>query len=111
MEALLSAVKEVKRADILEHIEVNVFSVISLYQATRPLLEKRQPPVPSAGYGASKSLLPWYSIRIDSEEVWLDAFVLNPGWVQTDMGNSGAKFYGFEWAPDTIEKSTAAWLM
>jgi norsolorinic acid ketoreductase len=33
-------VKDVKRADILEHIEVNVFSVVSLYQATRPLLEK-----------------------------------------------------------------------
>lgn len=33
-------VKDVKRADVLEHIEVNVFSVVSLYQATRPLLEK-----------------------------------------------------------------------
>lgn len=33
-------VKDVKRTDILEHIEVNVISVVSLYQATRPLLEK-----------------------------------------------------------------------
>lgn len=33
-------VKDAKRADILEHFEVNVLSVIALYQATRPLLEK-----------------------------------------------------------------------
>jgi norsolorinic acid ketoreductase len=33
-------VKDVKRADITEHIEVNVLSVVSLYQATRDLLEK-----------------------------------------------------------------------
>ena len=33
-------VKDVKTADLLEHIQVNVFGVISLYQATRPLLEK-----------------------------------------------------------------------
>lgn len=33
-------VKDVRRADILEHIEVNVLSVVSLYQATRALLEK-----------------------------------------------------------------------
>jgi NAD(P)-dependent dehydrogenase (short-subunit alcohol dehydrogenase family) len=33
-------VKEVKRAEILEHMEVNVFGVVSLYQATRGLLQK-----------------------------------------------------------------------
>lgn len=33
-------VKDVKRADILKHIEVNVLSVVSLYQATRDLLQK-----------------------------------------------------------------------
>jgi norsolorinic acid ketoreductase len=33
-------VKDVKRVDILEHIEVNVLSVVSLYQATRDLLQK-----------------------------------------------------------------------
>ena len=33
-------VKDVKIQDLREHIEVNVFSVVSLYQATRPLLEK-----------------------------------------------------------------------
>lgn len=33
-------VKVVKRAEILEHLEVNVFGVVSLYQATRDLLQK-----------------------------------------------------------------------
>jgi norsolorinic acid ketoreductase len=33
-------VKDVKRADIREHIEINVLSVVSLYQATRDLLQK-----------------------------------------------------------------------
>ena len=33
-------VKDVKRADILEHFEVNVLSVVTLYQATRALLER-----------------------------------------------------------------------
>lgn len=51
----------------------------------------RQSPVPSATYGASKSILPWYGIRINFEDAWLNTFVLDPGWVQTDMGNSGAK--------------------
>ncbi|KAJ5775216.1 uncharacterized protein N7511_000227 [Penicillium nucicola] len=118
-------VKDAKRADVLEHIEVNVLSVISLYQATRPLLEKsitkpvyaimgsgagalgRQPPVPSAVYGASKSILPWYGVRINAEDEWLNTFVLDPGWVQTDMGNGAAKGWGIESAPDTVEKSTS----
>ncbi|KAJ5363672.1 uncharacterized protein N7496_009385 [Penicillium cataractarum] len=117
-------VKDVKRADILEHIEVNVLSVVSLYQATRNLLQKstvkpvfaimgsgagalgRQPPVPSASYGASKSILPWYGVRINAEDEWLNTFVLDPGWVQTEMGNSAANDWGIESAPDTIEKST-----
>ncbi|KAI9046213.1 uncharacterized protein KD926_004051 [Aspergillus affinis] len=118
-------VNEVKRADIVEHIEVNVLSVVSLYQATRSLLEKstakpvfaimgsgggalgRQPPIPSAAYGASKSILPWYAVRISAEDEWLNTFVIDPGWVQTDMGNSAARGWGLESAPDTVDKSTS----
>jgi len=33
-------VKDVKRAELQEHLEVNVFGVVSLYQATRDLLQK-----------------------------------------------------------------------
>ncbi|KAB8229951.1 uncharacterized protein BDW43DRAFT_302734 [Aspergillus alliaceus] len=117
------AVKDVHRADILEHVEVNVLSAVSLYQATRDLLHNstgnpifaimgsgagalgRQPPVPSAVYGASKSMVHWYGVRINSEDAWLNTFVLDPGWVQTDMGNTAAQGWGIESAPDSIDKS------
>ncbi|RAL13039.1 uncharacterized protein BO97DRAFT_424212 [Aspergillus homomorphus CBS 101889] len=67
----------------------------------------RQPPVPSAAYGASKSIIPWYGVRINAEDEWLNTFVIDPGWVQIDMGNGAAKGWGLESAPDTIEKSTS----
>ncbi|KAJ5326050.1 hypothetical protein MYU51_010809 [Penicillium brevicompactum] len=118
-------VKDVKRSDIVEHIEVNVLGVVSLYQASRSLLQKstsspvysmigssggalgRQAPVPNAAYGASKSVLPWYGVRINAEDEWLNAFVIDPGWVQTDMGNRAAKGWGYESAPVTVEDSTS----
>ena len=33
-------VKDVKRADVQTHLDVNVFGLVSLYQATRDLLQK-----------------------------------------------------------------------
>ena len=63
-----------------------------------------QPPAPNATYGASKSLLQWYGIRINNEDEWLNTFVLDPGWVQTDMGNEAARAWGIESAPDSVEK-------
>lgn len=38
-------VKDVKRATILEHVEINTLSVVSLFQATRDLLQKSARPV------------------------------------------------------------------
>ncbi|KAF2965629.1 hypothetical protein GQX73_g7941 [Xylaria multiplex] len=116
--------RDVKRGDIIEHIDVNALSVISLFQATRALLQKspgkpifapigsgagalgRQPPVPSSAYGPSKSLLFWYGIRINAEEEWLNTFIVDPGFVQTDMGNDAARRLGFkEDALLTIDES------
>ncbi|KAI8624573.1 putative NADPH-dependent 1-acyl dihydroxyacetone phosphate reductase [Xylariaceae sp. FL1651] len=115
--------RDVKRADILEHVEVNVLSVISLFQATRDLLQKspnrpifapvgsgagslgRQPPVPSSVYGASKSMLFWYGIRINAEEEWLNTFVLDPGWVQTEMGNAAARNWGLKEATIPLDEA------
>ncbi|KAI1300802.1 hypothetical protein F5Y03DRAFT_224302 [Xylaria venustula] len=115
--------RDVRREDILEHVEVNVLSVISLFQATRELLKKasgepvfapigsgggalgRQPQVPSSAYGASKSMLFWYGVRINAEEEWLNTFVLDPGWVQTDMGNDAAKLWGLKEATLTVDEA------
>ncbi|RYP12041.1 hypothetical protein DL765_007501 [Monosporascus sp. GIB2] len=119
----LPLVKEVKTAGILKHLQVNVFGVIALYQALRNLLQKspnnpifapmgsgggscgRQPQVPNAMYGASKSMLQWYGVRINAEDKWLNTFILDPGWVQTDMGSTAAKGLGVEEAPITVEDS------
>ncbi|KAI1326925.1 hypothetical protein F5Y16DRAFT_399848 [Xylariaceae sp. FL0255] len=116
-------VREVKRSDIEEHMALNVYSVVSLYQATRDLLQKstnspkfvimgssagsltRQPPVPNAAYGASKCTLPWYALRICAEDEWLNSFVLDPGFVQTDGGNSAAQTFGMQEAPLGVDKS------
>lgn len=48
----------------------------------------------------------WYGIRINAEDEWLNAFILDPGWVQTEMGNFGARSMGMEQAPETVERST-----
>ncbi|CAF9933192.1 MAG: hypothetical protein HETSPECPRED_008566 [Heterodermia speciosa] len=116
-------VKDVKRSDILDLFETNALGPVSLYQATRDLLQKstkkpifapvgsgagalgRQPPIPNASYGASKSVLFWYGVRIHAEDEWLNTFVLDPGFVQTDMGNKGAKAFGMEEAPVRVEDS------
>ncbi|KAI3320586.1 putative NADPH-dependent 1-acyl dihydroxyacetone phosphate reductase [Xylariaceae sp. AK1471] len=115
--------RDAKRADIIEHVEVNVLSVMSLFQATRDLLQKspvqpifapmgsgagslgRQPPVPSSVYGASKSMLFWYGIRINAEEEWLNTFVIDPGWVQTEMGNTAARGWGLKEATLPIDEA------
>lgn len=47
----------------------------------------------------------WYTVRINSEDDWLNAFVLNPGWVQTDMGDRGARNLGLEKAYITVKES------
>lgn len=43
-------------------------------------LSRCQHPVPSATYGASKSILNWYGIWINAEGEWFNTFVLDPGW-------------------------------
>jgi len=45
---------------------------------------------------------------MNTEEEKPNAFVLSPGWVQTDLGNAGAKAFGFEEAPVTLEESCNA---
>ncbi|PSR80438.1 hypothetical protein BD289DRAFT_455306 [Coniella lustricola] len=119
------SVLDVTRKDIADHMELNVYSVVTLYQATHALLKKstsgkatfaimgssagslaRQPPVPNAAYGAAKCTLPWYALRISSEDEWLNSYVLDPGFVQTEGGNSAAKTFGMEEAPTTVDEST-----
>ena len=104
-------------------MEPNVYGVVSLYQASRSLLEAaakegnepvftlmgsvagllaNPPPVPNAAYGPSKAAAQWLIVRLHAEEPWLNAFVMDPGFVQTDMGNAGSREMGLEKAFVTV---------
>lgn len=63
-------VKDVKRAEIQQHIDVNAYGVVTLYQATRDLLQKstKKPIFAIVGSGASSLgyVERWPSISIRS---------------------------------------------
>lgn len=50
-------------------------------------------------------MIHWLTKRIDGEEERICAFVQDPGWVQTDMGNFGARSLGLGEAPLGVEES------
>ncbi|EME78050.1 uncharacterized protein MYCFIDRAFT_57497 [Pseudocercospora fijiensis CIRAD86] len=119
------AVKDLKPDDMQKHLVPNVYGVVSLYRATRDLLNKaagpkfitmgssagwleNQHPVSNAAYGPTKAAVHWLTKRMNGEEDKITAFVMEPGFVQTDMGNKGAKAIGFgDMAPLPVEDSVS----
>ncbi|KAI9647857.1 hypothetical protein NHQ30_004245 [Ciborinia camelliae] len=110
--------------EVRSHFEVNTIGALTLYQATLPLLLKSpspifvalstgiasigamgEIPIPATAYGISKVALHYMVRKIHFENEKLTAFVLSPGWVQTEMGNAGAAAMGMESAPVSIEDS------
>ncbi|KGO46236.1 Glucose/ribitol dehydrogenase [Penicillium expansum] len=110
-------VSEVKVEEIQKHIDVNVYGFIHLYQAFRPVLKEAHTPklvtignflpLQNGAYASSKVALHWYTKAISVEDPWLNAFPLDPGWVQTELGNRGADSFGIEKAAITVEESVA----
>ncbi|CAI7591472.1 unnamed protein product [Penicillium glandicola] len=126
-------VSEVTVEDIQKHIDVNVYGLIHLYQAFRLLLKEAKAPkwvtigssaaflttrtvltirrnfipMQNAAYAPTKGVQHWYTKAISVEDSWLSAFPVDPGWVQTDLGNRGADAFGFEEAAVTVEDSAA----
>ncbi|PQE16229.1 hypothetical protein CJF32_00010740 [Rutstroemia sp. NJR-2017a WRK4] len=119
-----SPVAEVPIAKVKKHVEINAYGSLLLFQAFFPLLSKAQSPkfvavgspigsitgmesrtYPMAAYGASKAMLHWFVRKIHQENENLVAFVVDPGFVQSDMGNTGARRFGMEKAFITIEDS------
>jgi len=47
----------------------------------------------------------WYGVRINAEDEWLNTFVLDPGFVQTDTGNEAALIFGMVEAPTMVDDS------
>ncbi|KGO75811.1 Short-chain dehydrogenase/reductase SDR [Penicillium italicum] len=111
--------------DVLrEHVEVNGYAPIYLYQAVYPLLKKSKKPTfvgvgsplgsiggmeqrlyPCAAYGPSKAILHWIVRKIHFENEDFVSFIADPGFPQTDMGNAGAQAVGLEKAFQTVEES------
>ncbi|CAN9130528.1 unnamed protein product [Alternaria alternata] len=117
------SVAELKLDDLRGHMGPNVYGFVTLYQATRALLQKsqREPiftpigssagcivnqlPLHNAAYAPTKVMVHWLTKRINGEDPWLNAFVLDPGWVQTDMGNAAAHLYDLKEADITTDAS------
>ncbi|KAL4968273.1 uncharacterized protein BDV14DRAFT_187776 [Aspergillus stella-maris] len=113
--------EEVKVEDMRAHFETNVVGFIRVYQALLPLLEassnspklvtigsknRNMIPSPNAAYGPTKLVQHWYTKKVADTEPWLIAFPVDPGFVQSDLGNNAANLLGLEKATTTVDDST-----
>ncbi|KIW15321.1 hypothetical protein PV08_05366 [Exophiala spinifera] len=120
---------EASPATIIEHFEINTLAPILLYQATQPLLNasRQNPrffiisssigsnglqdhyPLPMIAYGTSKAAVTYAASRIHREESRITIVPVQPGWVQTEMGNKAAALAGMnaEDVPVTLDESVS----
>ncbi|KAL5337414.1 NAD(P)-binding protein [Aspergillus crustosus] len=111
--------------DVLrEHIDVNTFGPLVLFQATYPLLIKSKKPVfvgvgsamgsiggmeqrpwSNTAYGLSKVMLHYMVRKIHFENEGVVSFVADPGFPQTDMGQTSARHIGLDKAYHTVEET------
>lgn len=127
-----STVQTMKIDDLRQFFEVNTMGSLKLFQAAYSLLkataDKKGPGTTkfvgvtsnigsiqdvdlivqfkSPAYGTSKAALNFFVRFAYSENEWLSAFVINPGFAQTDMGNTAARDFGMDQVSVTIKDST-----
>lgn len=108
--------------EMLDHFTINAVGPLLLFQATSSLLSaSHEPkfvaissgagsiggmdklPVENTAYGSSKTALNFITRRIHFENSHLIAFSINPGWLQTDLGNHAAQSSGMSEAPVAVE--------
>lgn len=130
----LRKVEDISLDQIRNLFEVNTLSYVTLFQAVRPLLKAAaeggepakllaitsnagqivdmEPTIPAmvGSYGVSKAALNFLVRRTHFENPWLSAWVMNPGFVQTDNGNATAQVFGMGNAPHTLDQSVAGLL-
>jgi norsolorinic acid ketoreductase len=113
-----SKVVNVEPAALYEHFKVNTVGPLVLFQATYPLLKKRETRKfvtisslvgaitdmlgePETAYGTSKAALNFVTKRIHLEHSGegFIAFPIHPGIVNTDMGKAAAPVFGMEEFP------------
>ncbi|KAI0467182.1 Nor-1 [Xylaria cf. heliscus] len=130
--------EDVAMHDFREFFEVNTYSVMRLFVAVYPLLKaaaaaaekgagapkfiaissvasritrlEDNAPFMLGSYGASKAAVNYIVRRAHVENDWLQAFLLEPGVIQTDMGNMGSQFFGRPEAPVKVSDSVAGLL-
>ena len=108
--------KDIKAEELQEHLLINTIAPILLYQATTTLLNHspKEPkffiisssmgsnalmdnyPMPMIAYSLSKAAVNFAAGRIHREEKRIVVMPLQPGWVQTAMGERAASFAGME---------------
>ncbi|KAM0754912.1 NAD(P)-binding protein [Meredithblackwellia eburnea MCA 4105] len=113
-------------SELHDHFEINTFAPVVLFQAVHPLLSKSPSgapqfhiistgaasisqyfPIQAGAYGGSKAAANFMVQTIHTEHA-SEGFIssaINPGWVQTDMGNQGAAANGMPAAPVTVQDS------
>jgi norsolorinic acid ketoreductase len=107
-------VLDMNLSDLQDHIEVNTYGVIRLFQATWSLLEKSSKPIfllnsagaatmggmkpfsrfPLASYASSKLLANFFILRLHIEHPNLIAFAVHPGSVVTENRTAAAAKFG-----------------
>ncbi|KAL2834030.1 hypothetical protein BJY01DRAFT_89228 [Aspergillus pseudoustus] len=119
-----SPVSEAADADLVSHFEVNTLGLLRLFRALAPLLQKAatpkfvyistllgsigaigQYPSMTGPYGMSKVAGNFMVRKIHMENEHLTTLAVDPGLVQTDLGDRAARFYGLDKAPVTLEES------
>ncbi|KIV76816.1 hypothetical protein PV11_08677 [Exophiala sideris] len=75
-------VSDISLKDVRDHFEPNIYGILRLYQATIPLLRKSENPK-------------WVTMGSIAGSIE----------VPTDMGSNGARLFGFEEAPDSLDGS------
>ncbi|KAB8067631.1 hypothetical protein BDV29DRAFT_163165 [Aspergillus leporis] len=98
---------------VREHVDVNFYGPLHLFQAAYPSLKKsskpifvdvgsamgtiggmEQRPFPKAAYGPSKAMLHWMVRKIHFENEGFISFISDPGWAQTDMSDFAVQTLG-----------------
>ncbi|KAJ0422843.1 hypothetical protein BJY00DRAFT_300088 [Aspergillus carlsbadensis] len=117
---------EAADADVLSHFEVNALGPLRLFRAVAPLLKEAATPkfiyistlLASIGgigqmetltgpYGMSKAAGNYMVRKIHDENAHLATLSVDPGLVQTDLGDRAAQTYGLEKAPVTLDESVS----
>ena len=111
---------------LVEHLQTNTLAPIFLYQATHALLtassepkffiissnlgsigNMKQLPPPMIAYGMSKAAVNYAAVKFHNEDSKIIVVPVQPGWVQTNMGQRAADFAGVKQVPTTVEGSVA----